>query len=94
MAPRLFEHLLAFVKDVALGSEPIRVIAAAEGRFVRLTLRAETQADPADLLRIIETPSPASGVHRFFQVCGGSLESSVDGGVLTLSMLFPAAQQA
>lgn len=94
LAPRLFEHLLAFARDVALGSDPIRVFAAAEDRHVRLILEAETQSDPGDLLRIIEAPSPASGVRRFFQACGGSLSSSVIHGVLTLSMLFPAAEQA
>ncbi len=93
-APRLFEHLLAFVRDVALASDPIRVIAVGEDRRVRLVFEAETQLDPADTLRILETPSPASGVHRFFEACGGSLASTVSGGVLTLTMLFPAVEQA
>ena len=93
LAPRLFDHLLAFVRDVAQSGDPIRVFAAAEDRYVRLTLHAHTETDPADLLRILETPSPASGVRCFFEACGGSLASTVSGGVLTLSMLLPAVEQ-
>jgi hypothetical protein len=92
LAPRLFEHLLAYMRDVALASDPIRVQGSAEAGRVRLVLSAETQTDEPEVLRILDAPSPASGVQRFFQACGGSLESEVIDGVFTLAMVFPAVE--
>lgn len=89
-APRFFEHLMAFLRDVAAAVDPIVVFAAQEDRDVRLTIHAETGVDPGDLLRLIGDPSPAGGVRTFLRACGGSFDSSVDDGRITLSMLLPA----
>lgn len=93
LAPQLIEHLLAFLRDVALACDPIGVVAAAEGGGVRLTLRAELPADAPEILHLLESPSPASAVRRFFRLHEGGLETSFREGILTLSVLFAAAQQ-
>jgi hypothetical protein len=92
-APRFFEHLVAFVRDVALARDPIRIVAQRELDSVRVTVTAETQADAGEVLRIIDTASPASGVRRFLEECGGGLLARVEDGALTLAMLLPAVQQ-
>lgn len=93
-APRFFEHLVAFVRDVALAQDPIRVEVSRQGHEVRVTISAQVLAEPAEVLRMIDTPSPASGVRRFLEQCGSPLEARIDEGVLRLGMALPAVEQA
>jgi signal transduction histidine kinase len=90
-AARLFEHLLAFFRDVALAFDPICVSATLEAGFVRLTIQSEITIDASEIRRLLAALAQGSGVHAFFQACGATLDSTVADGALTLSMRFAAA---
>ncbi|MBI4889043.1 MAG: hypothetical protein HY821_00370 [Acidobacteria bacterium] len=92
-APRFFEHLIAFLRDVGSALDPIYILAVPEDDSIRVTIQAETTADGADLLRIIGDPSPAGGVHAFIAACAGRFSASASDSQLTLSMLLPTVSQ-
>ncbi len=92
-APRFFEHMIAFLRDVGSALDPICVLAIPEDDAIRVTIHAETTTDTEELMRLVGDPAPAGGIHAFMLASTGRFDASASDSRLTLSMLLPAVPQ-
>lgn len=88
LATQFCNHLLALYLGVGQALDPTLITMCAEPGGLRFEISAEVMSDPDDLLRLVDSPWPGSGLRRVIEAAGGSMRAESDGEALRISCLF------